>query len=636
MKIQGRTFVISGGASGLGQACVEDICANGGHVAILDMNEETGQELVKKLGSSARFFECNVLETESVSKAVQGAAQWAKETGKPLGGVIAAAGVSTPATMLDRNGAAFSLDDFDFVINVNLRGTIDLVRQTLEHLAKVDPEGSDGERGVVIMVASSAAFDGQKGQVSYSASKGAVTAMTLPMARDLARYGIRVVTIAPSLFDSRMTSVMPEKVKKSLEGAMEFPKRAGQPKEFAQLARQGIENVMLNGVVIRLDGAMRMPSKICIIVIAKPIAAPTMAPTKVAILDDYQGVADPFFKKLDTSKYEVVSIKDTLLPYNHPDSSHSNKDALVERLKPFDVICTMRERTPFPRELIEQLPSLKLLLTTAFRNRSLDLDTLKERGIPVAGTVDKPRSGKPVLAGTGSTTQHCVTLILSLARGIARDDAAIKEGLWQTGLATDLSGKTLGVLGLGRLGSAVARILNVALGMKIIAWSSNLTQEAADEKAREAGLPVEDGEGEKTFKVVSRDDFFRTADVVSVHLVLSDRTRGIVNKEDLAKMKSTALFVNTSRGPLVVERDLLDHLKDGRIRGAAVDVFEPEPLPADSEWRNKNWGRDGSSQVLVTPHMGYCEEDTIKSWYEQQVENIERWAANEPLHNVFT
>jgi len=163
--------------------------------------------------------------------------------------------------MLDRNGAAFSLDDFDFVINVNLRGTIDLVRQTLEHLAKVDPEGSDGERGVVIMVASSAAFDGQKGQVSYSASKGAVTAMTLPMARDLARYGIRVVTIAPSLFDSRMTSVMPEKVKKSLEGAMEFPKRAGQPKEFAQLARQGIENVMLNGVVIRLDGAMRMPSK---------------------------------------------------------------------------------------------------------------------------------------------------------------------------------------------------------------------------------------------------------------------------------------------------------------------------------------------------------------------------------------
>jgi 3-hydroxyacyl-CoA dehydrogenase / 3-hydroxy-2-methylbutyryl-CoA dehydrogenase len=163
--------------------------------------------------------------------------------------------------ILDRNGEAFSLDDFDFVMNVNLRGTIDLVRQTLEHLAKIEPVEPDGERGIIIMVASSAAFDGQKGQVSYSASKGAITAMTLPMARDLARYGVRVVTIAPSLFESRMTSMMPPKVRKSLEGAMEFPRRAGKPEEFAQLARQAIENVMLNGTVIRLDGGMRMPSK---------------------------------------------------------------------------------------------------------------------------------------------------------------------------------------------------------------------------------------------------------------------------------------------------------------------------------------------------------------------------------------
>ncbi|CAM1504438.1 Fc.00g020290.m01.CDS01 [Cosmosporella sp. VM-42] len=261
MKIEGRTFIISGGASGLGQACVEEVCKNGGNAAVLDMNEENGQEIVKKLGSSAKFFQCNVLDTDSIAGAVKGTVDWIKETGKTLGGVIPAAGVSTPATILDRHGAAFSLDDFDFVLNVNLRGTIDLIRQTLEHLAKITPIGPDSERGVIIMVASSAAFDGQKGQVSYSASKGAVTAMTLPMARDLARYGIRVVTIAPSLFDSRMTSVMPEKVKKSLEGAMEFPKRAGQPAEFAQLVRQGIENVMLNGVVVRLDGAMRMPSK---------------------------------------------------------------------------------------------------------------------------------------------------------------------------------------------------------------------------------------------------------------------------------------------------------------------------------------------------------------------------------------
>ncbi|CAG9989736.1 unnamed protein product [Clonostachys byssicola] len=261
MKIENRTFIISGGASGLGRACVEEICNNGGNVAILDMNEEQGLEFAKEIGDSVKFFVCNVLETESITAAVQGTVSWIKETGKALGGVIPAAGVSTPSTILGRDGSAFSLDDFDFVLNVNLRGTIDLVRQSLEQLAQTPPSGPDSERGVVIMVASSAAFDGQKGQVSYSASKGAVAAMTLPMARDLARYGIRVVTIAPSLFESRMTSMMSEKVRKSLEGAMEFPRRAGQPNEFAQLVRQAIENIMLNGVVIRLDGAMRMPSK---------------------------------------------------------------------------------------------------------------------------------------------------------------------------------------------------------------------------------------------------------------------------------------------------------------------------------------------------------------------------------------
>ncbi|KAI9899247.1 hypothetical protein N3K66_005708 [Trichothecium roseum] len=261
MQLEGRTFIVSGGASGLGQACVEEICRAGGYAAILDMNEESGQEFAKTLGASARFFECNVLETESITKAVKGTVEWVKQTGKALGGVIPAAGVSTPATLLDRDNNPFSLDDFDFVINVNLRGTIDLVRQVLPHLATAPGTGPDSERGVVVMVASSAAYDGQKGQVSYSASKGAVVSMTLPMARDLARHGIRVVTIAPSLFESRMTSMLSGKVRKSLEAAMEFPKRAGKPEEFAQLVRQGIENVMLNGVVIRLDGAMRMPSK---------------------------------------------------------------------------------------------------------------------------------------------------------------------------------------------------------------------------------------------------------------------------------------------------------------------------------------------------------------------------------------
>lgn len=163
--------------------------------------------------------------------------------------------------MLDQQGNAMGLEDFDFVMNVNLRGTVDLVRHALVYMAKTEPTQPDGERGVVIMVASSAAFDGQKGQVSYAASKGAITAITLPMTRDLSRYGIRVVTIAPSLFDSRMTSMMSKRVRGSLESAMEFPKRAGQPEEFAALMKHAIENVMLNGTVLRLDGGMRMPSK---------------------------------------------------------------------------------------------------------------------------------------------------------------------------------------------------------------------------------------------------------------------------------------------------------------------------------------------------------------------------------------
>jgi len=262
MKIEGRTFVISGGASGLGRATVEAICRSGGYVAILDMNEELGQELVKEIGGGkTKFFECNVLETESITSAVEGAVAWAKETGKTIGGVIPAAGVSTPAKILDRDLNPFSLDDFDFVMNVNVRGTIDLVRQCLPHIAKTTPMGEDGERGIVIMVASSAAFDGQPGQVAYSASKGAVASLTLPMTRDLARYGIRVVTIAPSLFDSRMTAMMSDKVRASLTRVMEFPLRPGRPHEFAQLVTQSIENTMLNGVVLRLDGGMRMPSK---------------------------------------------------------------------------------------------------------------------------------------------------------------------------------------------------------------------------------------------------------------------------------------------------------------------------------------------------------------------------------------
>ena len=245
------------------------------------MNEELGGALAKDLGSATRFMPCDVSNTDSIANAVKAIATWAKETGKPLGGVIPAAGVGRPGLVsrllhlgwqvhysnvscqiLDRNLDPLSLDAIDFVVNINLRGTLDLVRQVLPLLATSAPDGPDGERGIVVMVASAAAFEGQMGQVVYAASKGAVASMTLPMARDLSRFGIRVVTIAPSMFDSAMTAVMSDKVKQGLQKAMEFPTRAGKPEEFSSLVKQAIENIMLNGVVIRLDGATRMPSKL--------------------------------------------------------------------------------------------------------------------------------------------------------------------------------------------------------------------------------------------------------------------------------------------------------------------------------------------------------------------------------------
>ncbi|VBB71462.1 Putative 3-hydroxyacyl-CoA dehydrogenase [Podospora comata] len=264
MKIDGRSFVISGGASGLGLATARTLISSGASVAILDLNEETGAKAVTSLGGapSAKFFPCDVSSTDSVSSAVSAVTSWINEIGKPLAGIIPAAGVGAPGLILDKRLNPVSLDSIDFVLNINLRGTLDITRQFLPLLAKSEPYGPDKERGVVVMVASSAAFEGQMGQVAYSASKGAVASMTLPMARDLARFGIRVVTIAPSMFDSAMTAMMSDKVREGLQKAMEFPARAGQPEEFASLVKQTIENVMLNGVVIRLDGATRMPSKL--------------------------------------------------------------------------------------------------------------------------------------------------------------------------------------------------------------------------------------------------------------------------------------------------------------------------------------------------------------------------------------
>ncbi len=224
---------------------------------------------------------------------------------------------------------------------------------------------------------------------------------------------------------------------------------------------------------------------------------------------------------------------------------------------------------------------------------------MKNRGIPVTGTHP---SGRTKRKGPDSTTTLAVALILGLARNIAADDASVKSGGWQTGLAIGLSGKKLGLVGLGKLGGAVGKIMYQSFGMEVLAWRSNLTQEKADEKAKELGL---DGDGEKIFRVVGKEELFRESDVISVHMVLSDRSRGIIGEKELGVMKKSALLVNTSRGPLIDEGSLVEALEGRKIGGVALDVFEKEPLPLDSVWRRKDWG---SVKVLVTPHMGYVEE----------------------------
>lgn len=262
MKITDRTFIISGGVSGLGLATARALHAQGAYVSLLDLNADNGSKTVSELGSRAKFFETDVSSTEAIAAAIAGTVEWVKETGKQIGGVIAGAGVGLPGLIVDKKNEPLSIESIDFVLNINLRGTLDLIRQAVPHMTTATPHGPDGERGVIIMIASSAAFDGQMGQVSYAASKGAVASLTLPLARDLSKYGIRAVTIAPSMFDSAMTKMMSNKVKQSLESSMEFPKRAGLPEEFARMVIECVGNEMLNGTVLRLDGAMRMPARL--------------------------------------------------------------------------------------------------------------------------------------------------------------------------------------------------------------------------------------------------------------------------------------------------------------------------------------------------------------------------------------
>ncbi len=372
-------------------------------------------------------------------------------------------------------------------------------------------------------------------------------------------------------------------------------------------------------------------------------------PINLAILDDYHNLAAAHFSHIPSNKLSTTVFPDTLPSYSHPNTTDSERKVLVTRLQPFSVLSTMRERTAFPADLIVQLPNLKVIFATGTQFESWDLNAMRERGIkvyaaPGKGRIDgkgrfsselarkKPSSAHP-------TTQHVWALILALARNVAADDAVVKgkngPSGWQTNLAIGLQGKTLGLIGLGRIGAQVARVGALAFGMKVICWSANLTQEKADQLAQEIGLGAEGGGGEKTFKVVSKEELLRTADVITIHYVLSPRSRDIVSTPDLALMKSSALLVNTSRGPLINEAALLDTLRHGRIGGAAIDVFDLEPLPSDSPWRTEDWDAPGKSRVLLTPHMGYVEEERMNVWYEETAENVERLVeGKELLHSI--
>lgn len=348
-----------------------------------------------------------------------------------------------------------------------------------------------------------------------------------------------------------------------------------------------------------------------------------MAPSivNVAVLDDYQSLSAQFFSKIAPDRVKVTYFPETLNTRNDADLAKA-----IERLKPFTVISSMRERTPFPKALLSELPDLKLLLTTGKRNASIDLLACKELGIVVAGTDprhDLPK-GKHIVPD--STTTHCWAMILGLSRHIARDDIVVKRGGWQgPTLATAIAGKTLALCGLGRLGTSCGRIGILAWGMKVICWSSNLTQEKADEQAKSVGLEAGD------FKVVTKEELFKQADVLSVHYVLSERSRGLVGAAELGLMKPSALLINTSRGPIIDETALLQACEHGIIAGVGLDVFDLEPLPKDSKWRSSDWGQDGRSDVLLSPHMGYGETETIESWYKENSENLGRWLEGKEL-----
>jgi phosphoglycerate dehydrogenase-like enzyme len=306
-------------------------------------------------------------------------------------------------------------------------------------------------------------------------------------------------------------------------------------------------------------------------------------PIKIAILDDYQNVA------LKMADWSALATRADIAVF---DDHIAEPEALVERLAPFDIVCVMRERTPLPREMLQRLPRLKLIASTGPRNASIDNSAAKELGIAVTATGYK----------SSPTIELTWALILASVRFIVCENEALRDGLWQTTIGEGLSGKTLGVLGLGNIGGQVAQI-GLAFGMNVIAWSQNMTPEIA----KAAGA-----------KLVSKAELFREADILTIHLVLSARTRGLVGAAELALMKPTARLINTSRGPIVDEPSLIKALRSHAIAGAAIDVFDQEPLPPQHPLRNMN-------NVLATPHIGYVTDSLYRTFYGDVVKSITTW-----------
>jgi phosphoglycerate dehydrogenase-like enzyme len=311
---------------------------------------------------------------------------------------------------------------------------------------------------------------------------------------------------------------------------------------------------------------------------------------RCAILDDYQQVA------LTAADWSSITDQVEVKSINHHIES---PDELVEQIADCEIIVIMRERTPFRATLLKRLPHLKLLVTTGMRNASIDLDAAVSQGITVCGT-----------RGAGNATAELTwALVLGLARNIVQEHNAVRGGRWQSTIGTDLYGKTLGVIGLGNLGTKIAKF-GQAFGMNVVAWSQNLTQEKADEVGvRLAG---------------SKEELLESSDFVSIHLVLSERTRGLISAADLKRMRPSAYLINTSRAPIVDQEALAEALQNSWIAGAAVDVFEVEPLPQDDIYRTL-------PNLLTTPHIGYVSEANYQAFYRDVVEDIKAYLSGSPV-----